>query len=46
MLELVATDWGRILSWQSPVGLAIFFAGAGLFIWLLSRAGKGKKEEE
>lgn len=46
MLDLAATDWGRILSWQSPVGLAIFFAGAGIFIWLLSRAGRGKQGEK
>lgn len=46
MIELLATDWSRILGWQSPIGLAIFFLGLGTFIWLLGRADRGRKEKK
>ena len=29
-------------AWGSPAGLAIFFVGLGIFIYLISQAGKGK----
>jgi hypothetical protein len=32
------------LYWGSPIGLGVFFAGLGAFIYLTSKAGKmGKK---
>jgi hypothetical protein len=34
----------NIFTWSSPVGMAIFLVGVGIFIWLLSKSTpKGKK---
>ena len=30
-------EWVTVLSWGSPVGLALFFLGFGLFFWGFSR---------
>jgi len=34
-----------VLGWGSPIGLAIFFIGLGIFIRLIGRWGPGKKKE-
>ena len=31
-------DWWLILFWSGPIGLGIFFALLGVFIWLLAKA--------
>lgn len=28
-----------VLSWASPIGLGIFFAGLGVFLWGLTKTG-------
>ncbi len=46
MLELLAVNLEGledVFGWGSPLGLAVFFVGAGLFIYLLSKAGKDKR---
>jgi hypothetical protein len=27
-------DWEKVLGWGSPIGVAIFFVGAGILIYL------------
>jgi hypothetical protein len=39
-------DWFLILSWGSPLGLAIFFVGIGLLIFLLAKADAARKDKE
>jgi len=32
-----------VLFWSGPIGLGIFFAGLGVFIWLLAKADETSK---
>ncbi len=42
--------WYGVLSWGSPLGLALFFffsaSGAGIFFWGLSHLSKATRDEK
>ena len=37
-------DWFMVLSWGSPVGIAVLLAGLGIFFWGLSKTGWTRDE--